>query len=136
MCGFGRSGASYFVSYRDPNLKKTLDVYHDVVNYLEDFNPNDEEMLKYIIGAVGTYDYPKSPASKGLYALNSYLQGYKEEDYLKEKREIIDATKEDIKALIPYIKSIIKQNNICVIGNIQKIDEAKEIFNETKMLLK
>ena len=125
-----------FVSYRDPNLKKTLDVYHDVVNYLEDFNPNDEEMLKYIIGAVGTYDYPKSPASKGLYALNSYLLGYKEEDYLKEKREIIDATKEDIKALIPYIKSIIKQNNICVIGNIQKIDEAKEIFNETKMLLK
>ena len=93
-------------------------------------------MLKYIIGAVGTYDYPKSPASKGLYALNSYLLGYKEEDYLKEKREIIDATKEDIKALIPYIKSIIKQNNICVIGNIQKIDEAKEIFNETKMLLK
>ena len=136
MCGFGRNGASYFVSYRDPNLKKTLDVYHDVVNYLEDFNPNDEEMLKYIIGAVGKYDYPKSPASKGLYALNSYLQGHKEEDYLKEKREIIDATKEDIKALIPYVKSIIKQNNICVIGNIQKIEEAKEIFKETKMLLK
>ena len=112
------------------NLENYFNTGHSI------FNQAHEEMLKYIIGAVGTYDYPKSPASKGLYALNSYILGYKEEDYLKEKREIIDATKEDIKALIPYIKSIIKQNNICVIGNIQKIDEAKEIFNETKMLLK
>ena len=136
MCGFGRNGSSYFVSYRDPNLKKTLDVYYNIINYLEEFNPNEEEMLKYIIGAVGTYDYPKSPANKGLYALTSYLQGYKEEDYLKEKREIINATKDDIKALIPYIKAIIDQNNICVIGNIQKIEEAQDIFNETKMLLK
>ena len=136
MCGFGRSGSSYFVSYRDPNLTNTLEVYKNVVNYIDEFNPSDVEMLKYIIGAVGNFDYPKSASNKGNFALTSYLQGLTEEDYKREKKELIDATKEDIKKIKAYIEAIINQNNLCVIGNLQKIEENKELFKETKMLFK
>lgn len=136
MCGFYGTGESYFVSYRDPNLTKTLDVYKDVVKYIEEFNATDEEMIKYIIGAVGSFDFPLSPANKGVRSLGAYLNGRTVDDYKKEKREIIDATVEDIKNVLPYIKAIIEQNNICVIGNEGKVEEAKDIFKETKMLLK
>ena len=136
MCGFTGTGISYFVSYRDPNLTKTLETYKNVVNYLDQFTASEEEMTKYIIGAVGTYDYPKSPATKGARALSAYISGQTDENFKKEKAEIINATEADIKALKPYIESILKQNNICVIGNDKKVEEAKEIFKETKMLLK
>lgn len=136
MCGFTGTGISYFVSYRDPNLTKTLETYKNVVNYLDQFSASEEEMTKYIIGAVGTYDYPKSPATKGARALSAYMSGQTDENFKKEKAEIINATEADIKALKPYIESILKQNNICVIGNDKKVEEAKEIFKETKMLLK
>lgn len=136
MCGFGVSGATYFVSYRDPNLTKTLDVYHDIVNYVNNFEATPEEMTKYIIGAVGSYDYPKSPSVKGARSFTAYLNKQTVEDFKREKAEIIDTTIEDIKNCLPYVEAIFEQNNICVIGNEKKIEEAKEIFKDTKMLLK
>ena len=136
MCGFGVSGASYFVSYRDPNLVNTLEVYHGIVNYIDEFEATDDEMTKYIIGAVGSYDFPKSPSNKGQRALVCYLQNQSEEFFKQEKTELINTTTQDIKKFASYIQSILNQNNICVIGNDKKIDEAKEIFKETKMLLK
>ena len=136
MCGFAQSGVAFFVSYRDPNLTKTLDTYKGVVNYINEFNATEEEMTKYIIGAVGSYDFPKSPSNKGGRALTSYLVGLTEEDYKKEKAQIIDTKLEDIKNIAKYIETILEQNNVCVIGNDKKVEEAKEIFKETKMLFK
>ena len=134
MCGFGRSGMTYFVSYRDPNIEKTLDTYKNTVKYIDDFNGDEEEMLKLIIGAVGSYDYPKSPVNKGRRALMSYLVGLTEEDYLLEKKQIIGTTIDDIKKVKNYIVSIINQNNICVIGNDKKIDETVNVFDNKKSL--
>ncbi len=136
MCGFRATGETYFVSYRDPKLTETLDVYHNIVNYLKDFKATEEEMLKAIIGAVGSYDFPLSPANKGIRSLRAYLTGKTIEDFKREKAEIINATEGDIKNILPYVEAIIEQNNLCVIGNDKKVEEAKEIFNETKMLLK
>lgn len=136
MCGFGLSGSTYFVSYRDPNLTKTLDVYHEITNYINNFEATSEEMTKYIIGAVGTYDYPKSPAVKGARSFTAYLNKQTIDDFKREKAEIINTTVEDVKNALPYVEAIFEQNNICVIGNEKRIEEAKDIFKETKMLLK
>ena len=123
MCGFNGDGSSYFVSYRDPNLEKTLDTYKGVIEYLTNFQATEEEMVKYIIGAVGTYDFPKSPSNKGFRSLVSYLNKKTVEDYKLEKSQIIDATEQDIKNIVKYIEAIVEQNNVCVIGNDKKIEE-------------
>ena len=136
MCSFNSDGSSYFVSYRDPNLEKTFEVYKGVIQYLKDFNATEEEMVKYIIGAVGSYDFPKSPSVKGLRSLIAYINNITEEDYKKEKQQIINATEQDIRNLIAYIEAIVSQENICVIGNEKKIEECKELFMECKPLLK
>ena len=136
MCGFSKTGESYFVSYRDPHLTRTLDEYRKVLNYIDEFNATSEEMTKYIIGAVGSYDTPLSPSSKGARSLGAYITKTSIEDYKKEKREIIDATLEDIKAIRPIIEAILNQNNICVVGNEKKIEETEGIFKSKEMLLK
>ena len=136
MCGFNGDGSSYFVSYRDPNLEKTLDIYKGVIEYLTNFQATEEEMVKYIIGAVGTYDFPKSPSNKGFRSLVSYLNKKTVEDYKLEKSQIIDATEQDIKNIVKYIEAIVEQNNVCVIGNDKKIEEGKQIFFDTKPLFR
>ena len=136
MCGFGSTGDSYFVSYRDPNLESTLEVYKGVLNYIDNFKATDEEMLKFIIGAVGSYDYPLSPAGKGSRSFTAYLKGLTEEDFKLEKKQMIDATEQDIKNIRPIVESILKQNNICVVGNEKKIEESTNIFKTKEMLLK
>lgn len=136
MCGFNADGSAYFVSYRDPNLKKTYDIYKGLVKYLKEFDANEEEMFKCIIGAVGNYDFPKSPSNKGLRSLTAYLKNQTIDDLKFEKYQLINTTANDIRNIASYVEAIVLQNNICVIGNENKIEEEKDIFNICKPLFK
>ena len=58
MNGAGRTGEGYFVSYRDPNLKETNQVFENVVKYLEEFDADERDMTKYVIGTISDLDVP------------------------------------------------------------------------------
>ena len=47
MSAITRSGDGYFVSYRDPNMKETNDIYEGIPEYLENFNADERDMTKY-----------------------------------------------------------------------------------------
>ena len=61
MSGFKRSGESFFVSYRDPHLGRTLEVYQGIPGYIRDFQADEREMTKYIIGTISGKDVPQTP---------------------------------------------------------------------------
>lgn len=65
MSGFRRSGESYFVSYRDPHLRRTLEVYQGVPEYVRTFQADERELTKYIIGTISGKDVPRTPQSRG-----------------------------------------------------------------------
>ena len=56
MCNFNRIGEGYLISYRDPNLEKTIDVYEKVTEYLRNFEADDRDMNKYIIGTISNIE--------------------------------------------------------------------------------
>ncbi len=134
MCSFGRTGDSYFVSYRDPNLRVTNEVYEKVPQYLEQFEADEHEMTKYIIGTVSELDTPLTPSVKGRRSLNAYFSRLTVEDVQKERDEILRATPEQIRALAPLVRAILQEDAICVIGNEEKIRAEQELFREIKML--
>lgn len=74
MNTFLRSGESYFVSYRDPNLSDTLDVYDRIPEYIKSFSPDERDMTKYIIGTFSALDTPMNPEAKGSRSLSAYLE--------------------------------------------------------------
>ena len=61
MNGAGRFGDSYFVSYRDPNLRETNEVYEGIVPYLEQFEADERDMTKFVIGTISDLDAPLLP---------------------------------------------------------------------------
>ena len=134
MSAFGRSGDSYFVSYRDPNLRVTNEVYEGVPSYLEQFSADEREMTKYIIGTVSDLDVPLDPAAKGSRSLNAYFTGITVEELQQERDEILNATQEQIRELAPLMRAILADDCICVIGNEEKIREAEELFGTIRML--
>ncbi len=132
MNSLGKNGDSFFVSYRDPNLEKTLDVYKEASDFISNFTAEEREMTKFIIGTFGNIDSPLSPDDKGARSLNIYLKGLTAEALQKERDEMLSVTEEDIRGLHPYLAAIYGQNNICVIGNEEKIKEQKNLFMEIK----
>lgn len=136
MCNLsGIDGSAYFVSYRDPNLKETVDIYKNIANYIENFEVDERDMTKYIIGTMSMVDTPLTPMMKGSRSLNAYLTGVKEEDIQKDRDEILRTSKEDIRSTAALVSAVIGEDNLCVIGNEKKIMENKELFYEIKPLL-
>lgn len=134
MSGFNRIGEGYFVSYRDPNLKETMDIYEGIVEYLETFTASEDEITKYIIGTMSDLDQPMTPASKGDRSLNLYMNGISREMLEKERMQILTATQEDIRALANVVKAVLDHHNLCVLGGEEKIEENREMFMEVKDL--
>ena len=130
MSSFNRIGEGYFVSYRDPNLKRTIDVYEGVVDYLENFIVSDRDMTKYIIGTISNIDQPMTPATKGERSMNLYMNKVSAEMIKKERAQILDAAQEDIRALAKVAKAVLAADQLCVIGGEEKIEEDKELFGE------
>ena len=128
MSNFNRIGEGYFVSYRDPNLRRTVEVYEGVVDYLKDFTVSERDMTKYIIGTMSNIDQPMTPAIKGERSMNLYMNKVSADMIRKERNQILDAGQEDIRALARVAEAVLEADQFCVIGSEEKIEENKDMF--------
>ena len=135
MNTFLRSGESYFVSYRDPNLSDTLDVYDRIPEYIKSFSPDERDMTKYIIGTFSALDTPMNPEAKGSRSLSAYLEGITYEQIQKERNEILNAQPKDIRRLADLVEAVLKKDSICVIGNENIIKESAGLFENVEKLI-
>ena len=134
MCNFNRIGEGYLISYRDPNLEKTIDVYEKVTEYLRNFEADDRDMNKYIIGTISNIDRPMNPSAKGTHSMNLYMNHVTEEMIKKEREEILNAGQEEIRALADVVAAMLAADQLCVIGSEEKIEEQKALFGEVRTL--
>lgn len=136
MCGFGTSGDVTFVSYRDPNLKKTLNVFKKAANYLENYKASDEEIERYIISTIGVFDSPLTPAMETARAYSFYKSGITNEDKQKERDEILSTTVDEIRSLSEYIKAVSKQKIYSCVGGEEMLSKEGSMFDKITPLYK
>ena len=129
FASFQRNGNMFFTSYRDPNLKHTVEVYDNASKFFANFKADSRQMTKYIIGTISDLDFPLSPSMKGERAAENYIRHISYDDLQKEREEILSTKPEDIAGFAELISSVMNKNNVCVLGNEQKIKENKDIFN-------
>lgn len=134
MSSFGRSGDGYLVSYRDPNLGATNQVYEGIPDYLRNFTIDERDMTKYVIGTISDVDTPLTPSLKGSRNLSAYMSGVTFQMIQKERDEILDVTQEDIRGLADILEAVLETGALCVIGNDSQLKAEKELFGELKNL--
>ena len=124
-----------FTSYRDPNIDRTNKVYDEVVDYIKALNPNDEELLKYKIGAIGSSEVVLHVSDKAELARNHYLRGLSYEARAKNRYDLLNVTKEELIDLAKSFSEALSDNALCVIGNSKKIEESKIEFKNIRNLI-
>ena len=134
MSSFLRTGESFFTSYRDPNLRKTNEVYEGIPAFVREFTADEREMTKYIIGTLGGMDTPLYPEGKGHRSMTAYLKNVDLEELQRERDEILQATDADIRALADLIEAVLKGANICVLGNESNIRKEEDMFLNIRSL--
>ena len=135
MTGMKRSGDTYLVSYRDPHLKETLDIYRALPEYLRNLELDERTMTKYVIGAISETDHPMNASAKGSFALVAYLAGMTDEDIRKEREEILSADSDGIRALADYMQAVVDTGTVCVIGSETAVEENRSLFDTAEPLI-
>ncbi len=135
MSGSTREGNFYMVSYRDPNLAKTNEIYEGAAEYVKNFNVSRRDMVKFIIGTIGEMDSPLTPSAMGMRSFTHYMTHTTIDMLRKDRTQVLDATVESIRALAPLIDAAVKQDYLCVVGGQKAINEAKDMFDVIKPLI-
>ena len=134
MCRFSRAGSGSFVSYRDPNLSATYDVYKKAADFLENYDADEREVTKTIIGTISGLDTPLTPSMDGKRSMSMYLTKTPLEVIQKERNQVLACTKEDIRNTADAVRKIANTENICVIGNEKRIKDEASLFESIKPL--
>ncbi len=130
FCDFRKSGNMFIVSYRDPNLEKTLEVYKQIPKYLEQISLTERELLQYLIGTISNLDFPFTSLTEGKTAQIYYLMGITPEELQKARDELFETTEETIRGFSGLIKACLDQEMYCVFSSAQNVEKAKELFKE------
>ena len=122
------------MSYRDPNLEKTIEVYEKAADFVASFEADERTMTQYIIGAVSALDMPLTPAAKGNYSLSGFMTGLSFDRVQRERDELPAADAETIRKLAAHIRAFMEDECLCVVGNEEKIKEQKDSFGSVEYL--
>lgn len=117
-------------SYRDPNLQSTLEKYNEIPKFLEETQLTDEDLLPYIIGAVGKINPPMTENTKSSFDLSMYITGQTIEDIEEKIENALKADMETLKSTSTKLREILDTASLAVLGNKTVIEENKELFDE------
>lgn len=131
----GLSGNAVTYSYRDPNLAETNRIYEGMPAYVENFEADEREMTKNILGTMSNVDAPMTPRTEGIRSFAAYLTGKTLEDVQQVRDEILSTTVEDIRNTKPMLEALLAADCICTVGSAAKVEECKELFDEVKTLM-
>ena len=118
-------------SYRDPNLKETLDIYYNIDKYIKNFISDDKEMNKYIIGTLNTLDVIMSPSALATYSLNLYLTNSPFDKYDEIVEEIKNTNVDDVNKISSNFINMKDKAYVCVLGSKEKILSNPDLFRKT-----
>ena len=130
-----RDGFIVLVSYRDPNIKKTYDTYKNIPNYIDSFNPTDDELLKLKIGAIGNVILVLHNKDKAETARTYYFKGVTDEIRINEINDVINAKTTDFKEYKKAFIEALANPSITTIGNKNKVEESKDLFKSIRNLV-
>ena len=131
---FKRTGETVFVSYRDPHLKRTLDTYDGIPEYLRNFDAAPRDMTKFVIGTVSDLDLPMTPQALGSRDTTMWISRVEEEVIQRERDAILSTQPEDIRALADMMEAVLSDGSICVLGNEQKLKAESGLFRKLEQV--
>ena len=119
-----RSGVISFLSWRDPNLLETVEVYDQTARFLGEVDLNESELTRAIIGAIGNMDAYQLPDAKGFTSMMRYLAGDTDEFRQRLRDEILSTTVDDFRAFGNVLGQLKNSGLVVVLGSATAINEA------------
>ncbi|KAH0920864.1 hypothetical protein HID58_020882 [Brassica napus] len=127
FCDFdSHSGVFSFLSYRDPNLLKTLDIYDGTGDFLRCLDVDEDTLTKAVIGTIGDVDSYQLPDAKGYSSLLRHLLNVTDEERQIRREEILSTSLKDFKEFAEAVDSVRDKGVAVAVASQEDIDAANK----------
>ncbi|KAL0696879.1 hypothetical protein Bca4012_064059 [Brassica carinata] len=127
FCDFdSHSGVFSFLSYRDPNLLKTLDIYDGTGDFLRGLDVDEDTLTKAVIGTIGDVDSYQLPDAKGYSSLLRHLLNVTDEERQTRREEILSTSLKDFKEFAEAVDSVRDKGVAVAVASQEDIDAANK----------
>lgn len=131
-CGVSsKAGNIMFYSFRDPNPRRSIDVYKATNNYLDNFYKNVDRIDSYIIGTIGDSDPLLTAKTKISTGNAEYFAGLTYQDKCAVRTQILTTTKEDFLKIKEVFKKVNEEGSVCIVGGANLLDQCRDIIDKT-----
>jgi presequence protease len=121
-----RTGTFQYSSYRDPNVKATVDAYDGAAAYMSNVSLSDDELTKDMIGMIGGMDSYQLPDSKGFASALRFMMGDTDEMRQERRDEVLGASVKDFHELGEALEAVSQQGTIVVVGGEDALKKAQD----------
>lgn len=111
-----RSGLFSFLSYRDPNLLETLDVYDGTSTFLHGTTVDETALTRSIIGTISDMDAYQLPDAKGFTSMVRALVGDTDAIRQQLRDEVLGTTAADFRAFAEALEQVRAHGRVVVLG--------------------
>ena len=119
------SGNFSFLSYRDPNLLKTLDAYDGAAKALN-AGIGENDLTRSIIGVIGDVDGYEFPDAKGYSSMWRQLTGTTDAIRQQRREEILGTSVADFRRMAEAVDAVARHGHVVVLGGETAIAAANE----------
>lgn len=122
---------SYFImiSYRDPNIRETFEVYLGLPEFLRNINITQEELDRYILKAFGSYSAPMGELGGAVSKMTNYLAGKTDEYWIELLQEIKSVTVEDVKNTADMFEALFENGAWISVGSEEMIKTNLDLYD-------
>ena len=104
-------------SYRDPSPERSLSIYCDLANAVENWCSSDDKLDNYIISTVASTEPLRSPQNLGTAEDEYFFSGISYEERTESRKEILSTTRSSLLELCGILRELGEKGSVCVISN-------------------
>ena len=126
--GFSEDAGTYVVSYRDPNVQETFDVYAGIPEFLRTLELDQETLDGYILSSYASYAKPEGELSGAVSALVSRLCGEPEDLKIQYMRQLKAVTPEKVSAYADAYEKLLDQGVRFTAGSASAVEANAALY--------
>lgn len=121
-----QNGNVGFYTYRDPNAKRSVDIFSKTPEFLREFAKGSDNIDNFIIGAIGDSEPLVTPKVLSALVIAARLRGETFESRTRQRREILNTSSGDLLKIADILEKIIADSGSCIIGGKAQLDAAAD----------
>jgi Zn-dependent M16 (insulinase) family peptidase len=119
-------------SYRDPNIKRTIDVFENGADYLKNGEFDDEEIKEAVLQAASDIDRPDTPAVAAKKDFFRRILNIPDLERKKFKEQLLQSDREKlVNVAQKYFPTGALKKNIAVITGKMVLEQEKDVLKDT-----